>query len=167
MTNEWTERDRQELADARLTVQVGDLYAPDGLTEVVLRPDGTLRARLVREDLGREGAGAAEAEDGGKGEVEQKERPLPGPVTAEGEIPADEATELIRKASRFPWGRSFPSRPGIPDEAIVEWRLEKGAGEARVLKVWLREAEKDPALEPVLEALRRGLARISDDRLYL
>lgn len=158
MTNERTEQGREQVADARLTVQVGDLYAPDGLTEVVLTADGTLRARLVREDLGREEPARDEKE--GEGQA-------PVPVTAEGEMPAEEASGLIRKAYRFPWSRPFPSRPGIPDEAIVEWKLEDGQGRERTLKVWLREAEKDPTLVPVLDALRRGLARISDDQLYL
>ena len=156
MTQRLTQYDGTRLAEYSLRVQVGDLYAPDGLTELILTGEGALSARLVREELDVEQVG----------ESERGKKPPEG-ATAEGELSPEETEDVIRRAFFFPWSRTFPSRPGIPDEAIVEWRLSGTDGAGQTVKVWLREAESDPDFKPVLEALRRGLARISDSQLYL
>ncbi len=134
--------------DYELTVQVGDPTAPDGLTRV--RLDGT--GRLVAEQIFEEGHPA-------------EKRPRGRQVT--GELPREEAKDLMRRASQFPWEREFPSRSGIPDEAIVVWHFHQKNKEGPSLKVWLREAESDPLLAPVLAALRKELGRLSQNQLYL
>lgn len=136
----------------RLTLEVGDASSPDGLTRVVLGATGDLYAEQI--------AVADDQETGGAGKPVAK-------AEFRGRVSEEQSVDLLRRAREFAWGRTFPSRPGIPDEAVVVWRLEREGGETQVLKAWLRDVERDPAAGPVLTALRRQLAEISNNRLYL
>jgi hypothetical protein len=146
-----TQRGNVAAAD-RLTVEVGDVSSPDGLTRVVLGATGELYAEHL--------AAADERKTTAAGEPETT-------AAYRGRVSEEQSLDLFRRAREFAWGLTFPSRPGIPDEAIVVWRLEHADGETLVLKAWLRDVEKDPAAGPVLMALRRQLAELSHNRLYL
>ena len=141
-------------AEYELTLSVGDPASPDGLTRVSLDGSGKFVANVVREEP--ESKEVGEPEYAKPAEV----KPLVGEMLSEAE-------GILRKVSQFPWSRPFPSRPGIPDEAIVIWQFGRKGEKPATLKVWLREAESDPALAPVLKALREELARLSEGHLYL
>lgn len=134
--------------DYELTIQVGDPGAPDGVTRMSLEGTG----RFVAEQSFGDERGPDRATGGER---------------IAGELPRAEAEGIMRQAARFPWGRAFPSRPGIPDEAIVVWHFHEKNKQGPTLKVWLREAESDPTQAPVLTSLRKGLAGFAKDRLYL
>ncbi|MBI2189879.1 MAG: hypothetical protein HYU37_22610 [Acidobacteria bacterium] len=139
-------------AETRLTIEVGDPLSDEGLTRVALDGAGEFSAELIRK--------------GPSPRADQYKAAEPiGPVR--GRMPAPQALDLIRRSQQFAWGRAFPSRPGIPDEAVVVWRLEQPGGETRFWKAWLRDVEQDSVAGPVLDALRRQLAELSNDRLYL
>ena len=72
------------------------------------------------------------------------------PIAIRGQMEPARAAGLLEHAAAFPWGRPFPSRPGIPDEVVVVLRF----GPHRTLTMWLREAEGDPQVGAVLTALR-------------
>ena len=141
MSNERFKFDQARLQDFELIVEVGDTLSPEGLTYVALSGNGSLVVEQRREK-----------ETGKK---------------YESRIDVETTASLLRKASEFDWERPFPSRPGLPDEAIVQWILRNRNGAAARVKVWLREAEKNPVMAPVLEGLRKNVDRMTDGHLYL
>lgn len=158
MSEEYIPFEAARADEYRLTVQVGERSAPDGMTRVRLEGTGRMEAEqvLAAQQVGPETRGAEQAA-AGEQIVER----------ASGELPRDEVEKLMYQASLFPWGRRFPSRPGIPDEAITDWTLETTRGQRATLRMWLREAERDQAVGPVLEELRRQLGRMAEGRMYL
>lgn len=139
--------DGERAAEYELELTVGEPAAPDGQTRVRLDGRGHFVARQYFEDAADEKRTA--------------------PREVEGEIPPQEARRVLNQASAFDWDRRFPSRPGIPDEAIANWSLGARDGSARTVRVWLTEAEDDPAMGPVLDTLRAALDRFSQGALYL
>jgi len=135
--------DPARLADFELVVEVGDAFSEEGMT----------RARL-------DGRGQLTVEQQ-YGHAKERTRQF------HGELDTEMTQKLLRQASQFVWERGFPSRKCIPDEAIVQWWLHDRQGEALTVKVWLREAEKDPVMAPVLSELRRGVHQASDGGLFL
>jgi hypothetical protein len=137
--------DAQRIREYQLRVEVGEPAAPDGLTRVQLDGAGTFLAEHVTDDRDPKARGES----------------------LRGEIDPEKARAAIERAARFPWGRAFPTRRGIPDEAIVHWSLVGPDSRGISLKVWLRDAEKDPLIASVLGLLRDALAELSQNRLYL
>ena len=133
--------DAARLADFELTVEVGDILSEDGMTRVRLDGYGRLAVeQLCQKERGRQFSG---------------------------EMDRESTERLLRQASQLDWERGFPSRKGLPDEAIVQWSLHDRQGETITVRVWLREAEKDSAIAPVLAALRQVVERATDGTLYL
>lgn len=155
MNETQTAFDPDRATEFEMTLQVGDVASPDGQTRVSLNGDGRFEADETREEPSTEGAG-----DGPKAAAAKAE-----PVV--GEVARSEAADILKGVARFPWGRDFPSRPGIPDEAIVVWQFGRKGEPPVTLRIWLREAESDALIGPVLETLRKELARVSGDRMYL
>jgi hypothetical protein len=130
---------------AEITVEVGDEADEYGLT----------RLRLDRE-------GQYEIEQRGGVEVKVRE-PLSGDAR---ELLEEPVEELFGRAERIDWDRPFPPRPGIPDEAVVEWRL-RGPGGEQTCRMWLRDAEGDPGVAPLFAVLRTLVERASRGQLFL
>ena len=121
--------------DVHLQVDVGQAGFYPGLAQVSLAGDGTFVARQVFVPAGMEATPSGLIDD---------------VAAIRGRIEPAQAAELLERAAAFPWDRPFPSRPGIPDEAVVVLRF----GPHRTLTLWLREAEADPQVGAVLIALR-------------
>ena len=166
MADEYMPFDRAFAAEYSLQVEVGQADAPDGVTRVQVDGSGNLEAAQLRNQPGETEAREPE-EKGRKGQKSQKDEPEKGPDQVKGQIPQDEVLYLFDQVSLAPWGRRFPQRQGIPDEAIVEVRLRREKRESASVKLWLREAEKDPALGPMLTLLRKHLTELSGGRIYL
>lgn len=130
-------------ADFELAVEVGDAFSEEGMTRARLDGGGRL---TVEQQYGQEKESARQFHS---------------------QLDTDMTEKLLRQASQFDWERSFPSRKGIPDEAIVQWFLHDRQGETLTVKAWLRDAEKDQAMAPVLAELRRGVQQASEGSLYL
>ena len=141
MSNQGFKFDQARLQDFELIVDVGDTLSPEGLTHVELSGNGNLVAEQRREK-----------------EIGEK---------YEGRIDGETTASMLRKASEFDWERRFPSRPGLPDEAVVQWTLRDRKGAAVTVKVWLREAEKNGVMAPVLDGLRKDVDHMTDGKLYL
>lgn len=149
MTNHRPIFDKAHPENYQVTIEVGDALSTHGLTRMTLSGDGNISAECVRRT----------------GEVATNTKQMPMQFT--GTLKRHDPIDLLLKASQFDWNRKFPSRPGIPDEAIVVWQFgEKGAPGVEV-KVWLREAEKDPLMGPLIKDLRQELADISGNDIYL
>ncbi len=133
--------DPARLQDFELVAEVGDTFSEEGLTRVKLDGNG----RLVVE--------------------QQREKARGGQF--QGEIDRQNTESVLRQASQFDWEQRFPSRRGLPDEAVVQWSLRDHQGRTLTVKVWLRDAEKDAAMAPVLAVLRKSVERASDGKLYL
>ena len=161
MADEYLPFDRAFAAEYSLQVEVGQADAPDGVTRVQVDGSGNLEAAQLRNEP-RETEPRQQSGRGRKGGKEEE-----GSDQVKGRIPQEEALYLFDQASLAPWGRRFPQRPGIPDEAIVEIRLRRTQREGASVKLWLREAEKDPALAAVLKVLRKHLSELSGGRIYL
>lgn len=144
----------RDLTGYRLTVGVGDPLSPDGLTRLTLDGNGEIQVQQVYADEGGAKHGAGDDRTG------------PPECERSGRIDGSEAASLLRSLTQLKWDRKFPPRPGIPDEAIVEWSLRKSGDDVLAMKTWLEDAERDPGLGPVLSRLRNELARLSDDQLY-
>ena len=155
MNNNAVPLDPAGTEDAVLRFEVGDLLSPGGLTRVTLDGKGHFRA----EQMSKPGD---YAED-----TDRLQEKLGTPDPVEGSVEKGDAAGLIDRAGRFPWGRKFPSRPGIPDEAIVAVQLELPGGASKSLKIWLREAEQDKSVSPVLRVLRDHLSRFSKGKMVL
>ena len=159
MSADYIPFDRAFAQEYSLQVEVGNASAPDGVTRVRMDGLGNIAAaqyRRVPDMAGREGK-----------ETEQREPKEPESEEVKGEMRAEEAVRLFDQVSLAPWDRRFPQRPGIPDEAIVEVRLQRAGRESATMKMWLRDAEKDVAIGPVLEQLRRRVGELSGGRIYL
>ncbi len=127
--------------DFELAAEVGDSQSEEGLTRVRLTGDGRL---TVEQERGYE-------------KVEQ----------FHAELDRENTEVLLRQASQFDWEQHFPPRPGLPDEAIVQWFLHDRQGGTVTLKVWLRDAEKNRMMEPVLTALRKNVEQMTNGQLFL
>jgi predicted transcriptional regulator len=135
--------DPARLADFELVVEVGDVLSEEGMARARLNGHGRLTVEQQR------------------GHEKERARQF------HSELDPDTTEKLLRQASQFDWERSFPSRKGLPDEAIVQWYLHDRQGETLTVKVWLRDAEKDQVMAPVLAELRRGVQRATEGSLYL
>jgi hypothetical protein len=158
MSADYIAFDRDFAQEYVLRVEVGQATAPDGATRVQVDGVGTLEAAQYRR-----GGEAPNVEPKNR---EQKEGEGEGERVT-GKLAPDEAARLFEQASLAPWGRPFPQRPGIPDEAIVEVRFERARRGGATVKLWLRDAEKDVAVGPILAQLRRHLKELSGGRIYL
>lgn len=161
MADEYLPFDRAFAAEYSLQVEVGQADAPDGVTRVQVDGSGNFEAAQLRNEPGGSEPRETKGRKSPKGEQDK------GPDQVKGQMPQDEVLYLFDQVSLAPWGRRFPQRPGIPDEAIVEVRLRREKRDTVSLKLWLREAEKDPALGPMLKLLRKHLTELSGGRIYL
>ena len=164
MSADYIPFDRAFAREFSLQLQVGNASAPDGVTRVRMDGLGNLAAaqyRRAAEATGRE------QEAAGRQQKEGEDRKEPASDEVKGEVPAEEAARMFDQVSLAPWDTRFPQRPGIPDEAIVEVRLQRAGRESATMKMWLRDAEKDVANGPVLEQLRRRVGELSGGRIYL
>jgi hypothetical protein len=158
MSEEYIPFEAARADEYRLTVQVGEPSAPDGLTRVRLDGTGRIEAEQVL---------AAEQVSPDTRRAEQTSAGEQVTARASGELRRDDVEKLMYQASLFPWGRKFPSRAGIPDEAVTDWTLETTRGQRATLRMWLREAERDQAVSPVLAELRRQLDQMAEGKMYL
>ena len=129
------------LTQYELATKVGDPDSPDGQTEVVVRGDGSFQAM-------QRGAHEKGAETHAKLQTPQVEM-------------------VMRSATQFDWAASFPPRPGIPDEPIVDFSLRAPHGRVVTTRMWLRDVEKGAMTGEVLTVLRQALERASDGRMFL
>ncbi len=153
MRNETLSFDVTRAHEYELRVELGDPLSPHGLTRATVDGTGRFAAEQIFESDEMEDAEAF------------KEGHPPSAVGRQ--LKQDAAQEILRLASQFRWDREFPSRPGIPDEAIVVWTYGVKGGDHVSTKVWLREAEADPVMGPVLAALRNHLDEIPECKIYL
>ncbi|MBA2529327.1 MAG: hypothetical protein H0V19_05095 [Euzebyales bacterium] len=135
---------------SQLVAEVGEPSSPDGRTRVTLHRDGRLVVQWER----------SAPQDPKQGRERERREEA-------GELGQDPQA-VFERASRFLWDQDFPTRPGLPDEAILVWQLG-GADDRRTatVKVWLEDAEGDPSMAPVLQALREGTARLTGGDVYL
>ena len=149
--------DLARIGEYRLTVLVGEPTAPGGLTRVRLDGTGRIQAEQVfaTAPVGPEAQTAEIVRDGGR-------------VTdrASGELRHDEVANILRQASLVPWGQPDPSRSGVPPEAITNWSFRTADGREHTLRMWLRDAEADEAVGPVLRELNRHLLRIAKGTIF-
>lgn len=75
-----------------------------------------------------------------------------------------EPAQLFRQAAELPRERTFPPRPGIPDEPIVTVEIRSASG-VRVERMWLRDAEKEFA--GFTDTMRTIVTRATDGRRFL
>jgi hypothetical protein len=152
MTQEHTivQFDAARLADYALAVDVGSPFSHDGETRAVLSGTGA----VVVEHLQIEGDPAAQRDR----KPEQVGTYQMGP----------EATrQAIATAAAFPWRAEFPSRPGIPDEAVVTWTLSDSRNGQTTLKAWLEDVNRDERMAPVIRALRQAVDAATGGRYFL
>jgi len=140
--------DKGQPQDFHLHVSIGDELSEDGLTHMEIDGIGNITAENIKTRT-----------------VKSRQEEKPQQYT--GKCHRHDPARLLERASQLQWGLKFPSRPGIPDEAIVVWSLGKKEGEANVMKAWLRDAEKDPIMADLLTQLRDELSDLSDNQLYL
>ena len=150
--------DLARLGEYPLTVLVGEPTPPGELTRV--RLDGTGRVQVEQvfatAPVGKEAQTAEIVRDGGQ-------------VTnrASGDVRPDEVETIMRKAALVPWGQPDPSRSAIAPEAITNWTFRTADGREHSLRMWLRDAERDEAVGPVLRELNRHLLRITKGTILL
>ncbi len=137
--------DLKNLNEYRLHLQAGELASPHGQTRVTLYGSGDLEAEQLF------------------GEKEEPE--VRKPIRVKGRI--ENAEDLFRQLAKFDWQSKFPSRPGIPDEAIIIWTVEFQGKVIATLKMWLGEAEKDDRVDAVLKRLRDVIGDLSDNQIYI
>lgn len=169
MSAEYIAFDRAFAREFVLQVDVGQATAPDGATHVELTGDGELEASQVREDSetpDRE-TPDRETEQKPKRARSERQKEEQGSERVSGKIPPDDAARILEQVSLAQWDRRFPQRPGIPDEATVVVRFQRVKRDGTSVKLWLRDAEKDNVLGPVLEQLRRHVGELSGGRIYL
>jgi hypothetical protein len=162
------EVDTDRLTDYSLIADVGNPYEPEGLTRANLSGSG----RLIVEQ--HRATPVAYESSGGRGDVpgggEQRESgkwATKATTAGEYDFGVESAKEMIVRAAEFPWSRPFPNRPGIPSEPVLQWTLRDGRGPEVTLTVWLRDAEKDRAMAPVVAALRHAVERATRGELFL
>ena len=153
MSAEYIPFDRESAQEYVLQVDVEQPTAPDGVTQVRVEGTGAFEARQYRATV----------------EVPSREpqRPASDGERVSGRISPEEVSRLMDQASLAPWGTRFPQRPGIPDEAIVVISLQRARRESASVKMWLRDAEKDQAVGPLLEQLREHLNELGGGKIYL
>jgi hypothetical protein len=153
MSAEYIPFDRESPQEYVLQVEVGQPTAPDGVTQVRVEGTGAFEARQYRAPV----------------EVPSREaeRPASEGERVNGRISPEEVGRLMDQASLAPWGTRFPQRPGIPDEAIVVVSLRRGGRESASVKMWLRDAEKDEVVGPLLQQLREHLDQLGGGKIYL
>jgi len=152
-----TPLDLARIGEYRLTVLVGEPTAPGGLTRV--RLDGTGRIQVEQvfapAHVGAEAQTAEIIRDGGQ-------------VTdrASGTLHQDDVVNIMRQASLVPWEQPGPSRSALPPEAITNWAFHAPEGRDVALRMWLRDAERDEAVGPLLWELNRHLLRIANGKIF-
>ena len=158
MSEEPIQHDLARLGDYRLTVLVGELTAPDGLTRIRIDGTGRIEAAQVFADVlvGGEAWTAEIIRDGGR-------------VTdrASGILSPEETVHIMTLASRIPWTQPHSSRAGVPPEVVTSWTLVTAAGQALTLRMWLRDAEQDPIVGPVLRKIASHVHRIAEGRIFV
>jgi len=145
MTNPTSIRfDASRAGDFSLMVNVGDRLSESGCTQVQVS-----------------GTGALTVSHHGREHEQKAQEPI------HGEFAREQVADLFGTASQIDWEGKFPGRPGIPDEAIVEWTLRDGADRELRRKAWLRDVEKDAVMSRALKLLRAEVDRLSQGRLFL
>jgi hypothetical protein len=154
--------DPDRIDDYSLRADVGNPFEEDGLTRVMLSGSGVLE---VEQHVAAPYVGEGEDPAAQHG----KELRANETVQSAGreEFGRSAARELIIMAAEFPWGRRFPTRPGIPSEPVLEWRLDDPRAGELTLKMWLRDAERYELIAPVLMAFRHAVERVSKGKLFL
>ncbi len=135
--------DASRAGDFSLMVNVGDRLSESGCTQVQVT-----------------GTGALTISHQGRDHEHKAQEPIHGEL-------AGQVAELFATASQINWEGKFPGRPGIPDEAIVEWTLRDGANHEFRCKSWLRDVEKDAVMSRALKLLRAEVDRLSKGKLFL
>jgi hypothetical protein len=74
--------------------------------------------------------------------------------------------EVFHRAEVIAWRSPSPTRPGVPDEAAIEWRLRTPDGEVTA-EMWLRDAEEEAAIAALLAPLRTLVKAASGGTLIL
>jgi len=129
-------------------VEVGNIYSDDGQTWMQLDGDGNIQAELLKKQ-------------------NTKDQTDYEPILFTGILTEHKVNDLLGKASHLQWDSQFPQREGIPDEAIVIWSFGRKDEQHITTKMWLKDAEKDPGVSPLLMALRRELCLLSKDSIFL
>ena len=150
----------ERLAQTHLIADVGNAFDEDGLTRLDLSGAGELVIELHR---AREGVAPT------PGALRDVSRGLATAVARRfvHDFGREAARDVLVRATHFGWSRRFPPRPGIPSEPVLEWRFVAGDGATWSMKVWLRDAETEPEMGPVVAALRYALESASKGELYL
>jgi hypothetical protein len=156
--------DADRIEDYNLGADVGNPYEEDGLTRVTLSGSGIL---IVEQHIARPpGEGEKPPQEDSPAEV-LKEPAVAVQTAGREEFGRGAARELIVRAGEFPWGQRFPTRPGIPSEPVLEWRLNDAHGQGLTLKMWLRDAEREDLTSPVIMAFRHAVERVTKGELFL
>ena len=158
MSEEPIQLDLARLGDYRLSVLVGELAAPDGLTRIRIDGTGRIEAAQVCADVlvGAEAVTAEIIRDGGR----VTDRAL-------GILSREETIDILTQASGIPWTQPVSSRAGVPPEAVTNWTFTTATGEALTLRMWLRDAEQDPVVGPVLRKVAGHVHRIAKGRIFI
>jgi hypothetical protein len=136
-----------------LQVKAGEPEEDDGQTTLSVERSG-------RFDLDHEGGSDDVL---GEEALARKSEPISGDIR---ELLDRSPDEVFHLAETVNWDRPFPPRPGIPDEAVLEWVLRTAKG-VTIAKMWLRDAERDDEVAPLLRLLRSVVAEASQNRLFL
>jgi hypothetical protein len=143
-----------------LGAEVGAPTSPDGITQVNVDREGTFV--VVHEWVGDEPRkGRTERATGDESDVQREE--VRGDIR---EFLDESPDELFTKLGGVNVEDDFPPRPGLPDEPILTITIE-GDGERHVVRMWLRDAENDPGVAPLLESLRSLVEGATDARRFL
>jgi len=116
--------------------QVGAPTSLDGLTQINVDREGAFV--VVHEWVAEEPRESRDKKAAGGEPAPQREE-VRGDIREFLEVGPD---ELFTKLGGVPVEDDFPRRPGLPDEPILRILIE-GDGEPRVVRMWLRDAEKD------------------------
>ena len=143
--------DRTVAQEYSLRVEVGNVAAPDGMTRVQVDGLGNIEAEQLRQ----------------RAAGDERQQTNNAPDSVKGSMSPGEAKYLFEQVSLAPWGSRFPQRPGLPDEAIVEVHLLRAQRDGASMKLWLRDAEKDAAIAPMLKLLRKHVGELSGGRIFL
>ena len=158
MADDLAPLDLSHLGEYRLTVLVGEATAPGGLTRVRLEGTGRLRADQVF------AAGPVKV-DADTGEIARQGGQLTD--RASGELPPEDVAAIMRNASLMPWGQPIAERAAVRSEAVSDWLFQTPTGAPRVLRMWLRDAERDDTVRCVLAEIDRHLYRITNAKIFL
>jgi hypothetical protein len=162
------EVDTERLPEYQLIADVGNPYEDEGLTRAILSGSGRMLVELHRAEPAttpERGQGYLSPESPSQ-ETGDSGRAMPARSHAY-DFGPESAKEMILRAARFPWGQRFPTRPGIPSEPVLQWTLRDERGPEVTVSVWLRDAEKDDTMAPVLSAFRHAVERATKGELFL